>query len=41
VYGLLGCPGEFPKLGIFPGDVGGVVEVKEQSFTAVEKAEPE
>src|SRR3954462_1603020 len=29
----------FPQLGVFPGDVNGVVEVKQQSFAPIEKAE--
>src|ERR1022692_1765616 len=36
---VLAC--EFPRLGVFPRDVAGMVEVQEQALAAVEKAEAE
>ncbi len=41
LVGGLGVEGDAPGFGVLPADVGGVIEVHEQAFAAVEKAEAE
>ena len=33
------CPGEFPRFGIFPGNVDGVVQMQQQPFAPIEESE--
>src|SRR5947209_2384162 len=36
-----GCARFFPRFGVFPTDVDGMVEMEEQAFAAIEEAKPE